>query len=155
MKYAAHNQSLVGTSQLMILSGNDDHFYVGRTLNVGAVGVERLALPFDPSVSNFSGSDSLAFSGYGIGAWSSVGCLSIILRCNRNQKQVQAIDAEGGWRLCDVSSDLFGGVFITFHSGVPGGVIFCWRCEVQGGRYVVRVIMLTIWSTPANTILAF
>ena len=60
-------------SQLMILSGNDDHFYVGCTLNEGAVGVERLALLIDPSVANISGSDSLALSGYGIGAWSSGG----------------------------------------------------------------------------------
>ena len=142
-------------SQLMILSGNDDHFYVGCTLNDGAVGVERLALLFDTSVSTFSESDALAFSGYGLGAWTSVGSLSISLGCNCNQKQVRAIDAGGGWRLRDVSSDLFGGVFITFHSGVPGGVIFCWRCEVQGGRYVVRVIISILWSTPGTTILVF
>ena len=131
MKYAANNQSRVGLSQLKILSGNDDKFYAGCTLNGGAIGVERLASPFDPSVSKLSGPDRLAFSGYGRGAWSAVGCLSIIVCCNRNQRQVQGIGAEGGWRLGDVSSDPFGGVFMTFHSGIPGENVLL---EVRGAR---------------------
>ena len=131
MKQAATNYSPVGLSQLTILSGNDDKFYVGCTLNGEAIGVERLALLFDPSVSKLSSQDRLAFSGYGRGAWSAVGCLSIVCCCNHNQRQVQGIGAEGGWRLGDVSSDPFGGVFITFHSHIPGENVLL---EVRGAR---------------------
>ena len=135
MKQAATNQCCIGLSQLKSVSGNDDKFYDGCTLNGGAIGVECLASPFDPSVSKLSGPDRLVFSGYGRGAWSAVGCLSTVFCCNHNQRQVQGIGAEGGWRLGDVSSDPFGGVFIIFHSGIPGGNVLL---EVRGARRQIR-----------------
>ena len=88
MKQAATIQSCIGLSQLKSLSGNDDKFYAGCTLNGGAIGVECLASPFDPSVSKLSGPDRLVFSGYGRGAWSAVGCLSTVFCCKHNQRQV-------------------------------------------------------------------
>ena len=89
MKDAEDHQSHVGFSQLKILSGSDDQFYAGCTLNGGAMGVERMAMPFDLSASELSVSDRLALSGYGHDAWTQAGCLSFALRCNFNDQVIE------------------------------------------------------------------
>ena len=50
--------------------------------------------------------------GYGAGAWTEASSLGVILGRLGNPGEPAATGGEGGWRLGDVSSDKFGGVFL-------------------------------------------
>ena len=60
----------------------------------------------------------------------------MILRCNRDPSEIQVpYTAEACWRLGSVNRDPFGGAFIEFDLGIPGGNVLL---EVRGARRQLR-----------------
>ena len=139
----------VGLLRLKILSHDGDTFYAGCTLNHPLIEVERMDSVSVPCIVGFSDSDRSAYFSW---PWTEKGCLSMIIRCNRNPGEVQATGAEGCWRLGNVSCDPFGGVLINLDWAFLAGTS-CWKCEAQGDSCAIRTSLFTHWSTPRTSIL--